>query len=109
MLRVPLVLSGIIYLTIAWIVPSLELFEYAETLELQFQAFAVVLGVAAIALGCTCHIQHSVVFWILFVTTLMYVPSVFFFLGIPMLVFLLRKEVQDYYGVCLTKPKPGNG
>lgn len=72
-------------------------------MSFQFQVLTTVFGLAAIGLACICHVQDSIVFWALFITTLLYVPSLFFFLGIPMLVFLLRPEVQDYYGVRLTK------
>jgi len=105
MLRVPLIASGIIYFALAWFVPSLGLFEETPGVATQFQALGFFLGTAAITLGCVCHIRKPLMFWTLFVTTVMYVPSLFFFLGIPMLMFLLRTEVQDYYGVCLTKPK----
>ena len=103
MLRLPLLISGIIYFALGWFVPSLDAFKAQPALSVQFQALAVIMGLTATGMASFCHIQKPVVFWALFVTTLLYVPSAFFFLGIPMLVFLLKKDVQDYYGVELTK------
>ncbi len=103
MLRLPLFLSGLIYFALGWFVPSLEMFKAQPGVAMQFRALALLFGFMATGLACFCHLQKPLVFWILFVTTLLYVPSAFCFLGIPMLVFLLRKDVQDYYGVELTK------
>lgn len=108
MLQIPLGLSGLLYFGIAALavfVTTLDEFDQGEdinrTILLALGLMSAMFGMAAIGLACVCHRPAKWVYYTCFVVTVLYLPSAFLLLGIPMLIFLLKRDVQDHYGVRL--------
>ncbi|MCA9061035.1 MAG: hypothetical protein KDA85_21130 [Planctomycetaceae bacterium] len=106
LMQIPLVLSGLTYLAVAVLLamlPSLGAFEqdpeFPSVILLAIGLFSGVLGIAAIVLAIFVPRQHKGIYITCLVITVMYVPSIYFLFGIPMLIFLLRKDSRAYYGL----------
>ncbi|NEQ48634.1 MAG: hypothetical protein F6K11_00665 [Leptolyngbya sp. SIO3F4] len=106
LMRIPLILSGLVYLGLGAIFLALPMFEaFLKEAELPgfffygFGIFSVLLGIATIFFACIVHKPNKVIYIVAFVITVLYVPSAYILFGIPMLIFLLRKDVRNYYGI----------
>ena len=106
LVRIPLVLSGLIYLALGVIFCALPMFQLATDIaELPgvvfyiFGILSILLGIAAIFFACIIHRPHKAIYIIALVMTVLFIPSAYIFFGIPMLIFLIRKDVREYYGV----------
>ncbi len=108
LMRIPLILSGLIYLAIGVGCFALTLFEDVLTAsELPafffygFGIFAGLLGLATIILACIVHKPSKAIYITSLIITVLYIPSAYIFFGIPMVIFLVRKDVREYYGINL--------
>jgi len=107
MMRLPLIISGLLYYGVAWLVYWLFAtvigFDDPEALPREFVvvlvALSIGLGTAAIGFACIVHLKSKPIYLIAVIITVLYLPSAYIFLGIPMLLFLLRKDTRDYYGI----------
>lgn len=103
--QIPLILSGLVYLAIA--VGAAIIPQYIDTdrepsvpiMLLALAIFSGLLGIAAIVLAFLLPLRSPVIYFTVFAVTVLYLPSAFFVFGIPMLIFLLRTEVRQFYGV----------
>ena len=103
--RIPLLLSGCVYLAlaaVACLVPYFFEFDDDEAdAKILFIAIGVIsaaLGFAIVVLAFVMGLRSAVIYYMMFALTILYLPSAFFPFGIPLLIFLLRKEVRLYYG-----------
>ncbi|MBX2863206.1 MAG: hypothetical protein KTR27_06590 [Leptolyngbyaceae cyanobacterium MAG.088] len=106
LMRIPLILSGLIYLGLGAIFFALPMVEVvldeAELPAFFFYSFgflSVLLGSATIFFACIVHKPSKAIYITALVITILYVPSAYILFGIPMLIFLLRKDVREYYKI----------
>ncbi|MBT9315965.1 hypothetical protein [Leptothoe spongobia] len=108
LMRIPLILSGLVYLGLGAGCFALPMFESAlREAELPavffygFGIFCVLLGLATIIFACILHKPNKAIYIIALIITILYIPSAYIFFGIPMVIFLLRQDVRNYYGINL--------
>ncbi|NEZ56864.1 hypothetical protein [Adonisia turfae] len=106
LIRIPLILSGLLYLGLGVAFCVLSRFEAVlNAAELPavffygFGLFSILLGIAATLFACIVHKPNKAIYIVALVLTVLYIPSAYIFFGIPMLIFLIRKDVRDYYGI----------
>ena len=106
LMRIPLILSGLIYLGLGAIFFALPMFQAVlDEAELpsfffySFGIFSALLGIATIFFACIVHKPNKAIYIIALVITVLYIPSAYIFFGIPMLIFLIRKDVREYYKI----------
>ena len=106
LVRIPLILSGLVYLGLGAVFFVLPMFEAVlSAAELPaiffyvFGFFSILLGIAAILFACIVHKPSKAIYIIALILTVLYIPSAYIFFGIPMLIFLIRKDVREYYGI----------
>ncbi len=104
LMRIPLIISGLLYFGLAYAVVAFlgKLSPPGEppmpdSIITVLALFSAALGLGAILLGMIFHVRSKVIYYIMFGVTVLYVPSAYIFLGIPMLVFLIRKDSRTYY------------
>ena len=103
LVQLPLVLSGLVY----WCLAAVCLLVPLDGVEPEMRVLiryggsiiCGVLGIGALVVAAIARVKSSFVYIILFVITIAYVPSAFLPLGVPMLIFIIRKESREYYGV----------
>lgn len=106
LMRIPLILSGLIYLALGAGCFALATFD-AVLAEAELPAFffygfgifCVLLGLATITLACIVHKPNKAIYIVSLIITVLYIPSAYIFFGIPMVIFLARKDVREYYGI----------
>ena len=106
MMRIPLIISGLFYFGFAGLMYAFrDFFSSDSELPAGFYVglalFCFALGAATIIFAFLIHKKSKVVYVIAFIITVMYIPSLFVFFGVPMLLFLLKKDVRVYYGIDL--------
>ena len=103
-MRIPLILSGLVYVALGILMAALPSLigdqgEFPPAIFYALGVFTVLLGVAVIFFAGIVHKPSPTYYIIAFVITVMYLPSLFLPFGIPMLIFLLRKEVREHYKI----------
>jgi hypothetical protein len=106
MMQIPLVLSALVYFGIAVLVymflgklRDADGFPFPMPIVIVVAGFCILLGLAVVVLAAVVQKKSKAVYITCAVVTALYLPSAHFIFGIPMLVFLLKKEAREYYQI----------
>ncbi|MCH2174655.1 MAG: hypothetical protein MK193_02885 [Lentisphaeria bacterium] len=115
MMQIPLILSGLVYFLLAiffFTFPTLvnhldndhasgtEANESGQLFLFIFiGVFSLILGFIPIVFSFFVRKPKPIIFYLSIAATALYIPSAYIIFGIPMLLFLLKKEVREYYQV----------